>query len=346
MLRLHVGPDDLAASRFAVSPLVELEHLLRHLGGGSTNRTNRLPAGARARWVDRHAPLRAHPGVRALHALQRSAYGANFVAPPPTGVAQTLGEDLAAVRATPLTLARAEIRQALEGVKPPPDSDVLAFLARRDVVARLADALETAWAALIAPDWPQLRAIIERDLVHRAGQLTRTGWAGALNGIHPDLTWRAGNVEIRNRAAERAVLDGRGLLFVPSAFVYPGLAIYLEAPWRPALVYPARGSAALWEQTAPSIGSLHRLLGKSRARLLLSLNDPASTSQLVGTSGLPLGTVGDHLKIMLQAGLLARARSGRNVLYRRTPIGDALAAAADESTPAAPAPANPVQRRP
>jgi DNA-binding transcriptional ArsR family regulator len=87
--------------------------------------------------------------------------------------------------------------------------------------------------------------------------------------------------------------------------------------------------SALWErprQVSPGT-ALDRLLGTSRAAILLALQDPASTTQLAATLGQSLGGIGDHLAVLREAGLIARARSGRSVLYRRTPVGDALAAA-------------------
>ena len=109
----------------------------------------------------------------------------------------------------------------------------------------------------------------------------------------------------------------------------PRLALSLDPPWPPTLIYPARGVSALWEQPgrAGPGSALHRLLGTSRAAILLALEDPASTTQLAGTLGQSLGGIGDHLAVLREAGLVARARSGRSVLYRRTPVGDALAAA-------------------
>jgi DNA-binding transcriptional ArsR family regulator len=166
--------------------------------------------------------------------------------------------------------------------------------------------------------------------VYRAGQLASKGWAAALTDLHADLSWHQGQIELSRWAAdENADLGGRGLLFIPSVFAWPRLALRLDPPWPPALVYPARGVSALWEQPgrAGPGNALHRLLGVSRAAILLALEDPASTTQLAATLGQSLGGIGDHLAVLREAGLVARARSGRSVLYRRTPVGDALAAA-------------------
>lgn len=105
------------------------------------------------------------------------------------------------------------------------------------------------------------------------------------------------------------------------------LAVALEPPWPPAIVYPARGTAAVWESGQANAPALQRLLGASRARLLHALDEPASTSQLAHTEQMSLGGVGDHLAVLRASDLVTRARSGQSVLYQRTPIGDALVAA-------------------
>ncbi|MFJ4535385.1 winged helix-turn-helix domain-containing protein [Streptomyces tibetensis] len=92
------------------------------------------------------------------------------------------------------------------------------------------------------------------------------------------------------------------------------------------MVFPARGTAALWgeQATAPRPEALSALVGRARARLLLALDAPASTSHLARSLAMTPGAVGDHLAILRDAGMLVRARSGRSVLYRRTPLGEAL----------------------
>ncbi|MHA3701575.1 DUF5937 family protein [Jatrophihabitans sp. YIM 134969] len=322
MLRIEVGPDDLAASRFALAPLMELEHLLRKLDRGGSQAG---VAVRRTRWGRREAALRPDFRARVLRALRPTGWGVDFLAPPPTGMARDVEQDLAAVRATPLPLARAQIRRALTSDV---DPEIRAYLRAPDVSARLADLLAWAWEALVAPDWPQLLAIAERDVLHRADRLARAGWAGVLEDMHPSLRWAGGAVTVRARATQHTALDGRGLLFVPSVFLHPGLATYLEPPWQPTIAYPARGSAALWEGNTATPAALARLLGPARAELLLRLDTPASTTQLVGLTGFSLGAVGDHLKVLRDAGFVDRGRAGRSVVYHRTAVGDAVVAGA------------------
>jgi DNA-binding transcriptional ArsR family regulator len=52
-----------------------------------------------------------------------------------------------------------------------------------------------------------------------------------------------------------------------------------------------------------------------------------STSQLVAVTGQGLGSVGRHLRVLLDARLVERRRAGRSVLYSRTAAGEVLVTA-------------------
>jgi len=328
-LRIDVRNEDLTMSRFALSPLWELTQALRLLAGGPLERDAPVLRPWLLRARDRYRALARETDLGVIGALNPPGWGADFLAPIPASVHTTIGDLLAQVRSTPAGQAQREVATAL-GRQPRVDPRVQRILTSDRVAGYVADVLAIAWQALLEPEWRTLRAILERDVVHRAGQLVSRGWAAALTDLHADLSWRQGRIELsRWPADDNADLGGRGLLFIPSVFIWPGVALRLDPPWPPALSYPARGVSALWEQPgrAGSGHALHRLLGVSRATILLALEDPASTTQLAATLGQSLGGIGDHLAVLREAGLVARARSGRSVLYRRTPIGDALAAA-------------------
>ena len=330
-LRIEVAQQDLVTSRFAISPLWELTQALRTLAGPPARDDAALrPWLVRVR--DRYQRLARDTDLAVLHALQPPNWGADFLSPVPASVSTTIDELLAQVRATPMDEVRHEVGEALSR-QPGIGARVRDILTGGQAAAYCADILATAWQALLESEWPTLRAILERDVIHRAGQLTSKGWAAALDGLHPRLAWQPGRIELTRWPGQQdASLAGRGLLFVPSVFVWPGLAVSLEPPWPPALIYPARGVAALWETAATSHratngGALGPLLGTSRAAILRALDEPASTTQLAAILGQSLGGLGGHLAVLRRAGLLARARSGRSVLYWRTAVGDALVAA-------------------
>jgi DNA-binding transcriptional ArsR family regulator len=320
VIRIEVEPHDLARSRFAVSPVFELTSLLRQLGGTAHRRVSQP-------WLAELRPefdrLRRDVAVDALLALLRGPYYADFVAPPPRDMGQTIEDDLGTVRATPVATARQEIARCC----PLPDQATADLLRREDVTDLLAAVLATAWDRLLAPRWPRVRTVLERDVVHRSSELGTRGWAAALDSLHPRVRWRRNAVEITRTGEDHAELDGNGLLFIPSVFT-DSVAVFLESPWPAALVYPARGTAALWgEDGTSSRGALAGVVGATRARMLVALAEPATTTQLVRSLGVSLGAAGGHLSALRAAGLVAGTRSGRSVVYRRTVVGDALVSA-------------------
>lgn len=324
MLRVEVSPQDVVASRFAISPLVETLHALWTLSG-------KRDAGVLRDWVARarepYARLyETEPALRALLALfVPRQYNADFIAPPPTGVNVTFEAELEAMRATPPEQAHAEIARNLQGRQPPPEP-IMRVLRGPDVVAMFADVLEAVWHKILAADWPRFHAILERDVVQRAGQLATYGWRAALNDLNPRVRWRdddvtTGHIEVAVGAAEGTHrLGGRGLLFLPSVFVQD-MGVYLEDAWPYALLYPARGVAA----PQGGAGGLARLIGRTRTTILTELEVPATTTQLAARLGLSIGGTGDHIAALREAGLITGVRTGRSVLYQRTPLGDSLA---------------------
>ncbi|MCX4453359.1 winged helix-turn-helix domain-containing protein [Streptomyces sp. NBC_01340] len=322
MLRFEVSVEDLLRSRFALSPALDLCLLLRSLAGQGQP----LPRAWAARLMPAFERLRRETELDAALALQAPQGGPNFVAPPPRGLIQTWADDLAVIRATPLEAARHEFAATATGPSAR-DPRVRAVLDSADAVSRIAEAMDQAWHELLAADWPQLRAICERDVVHRVGVIGEHGWAATIESLHPGVAWRAGGIEIGFFRGGTVRLAGDGLLLIPSAIV-GHIAAQMEDPWPRTLVYRARGTAALWgeQESVPQPDALTALVGRARARLLLALDAPASTSHLARSLAMAPGAVGDHLAILRGAGLLVRARSGRSVLYRRTPLGEALVA--------------------
>ena len=104
-MRIEVTPADIAASRYAVSPLGEAVSALRLCAGQRS-------APALAPWVARARPAyerlrREQPAVGAFLALlRRGGYNADFIQPPPAGTGRTFVDEVAVVRATPLAQAR------------------------------------------------------------------------------------------------------------------------------------------------------------------------------------------------------------------------------------------------
>ncbi|WP_408993979.1 ArsR/SmtB family transcription factor [Streptomyces sp. 1268] len=317
----QVSADTLASSRFVVSPLAETVASLLLL-----ERATAAHPGERA-WLETHLPAyrwrAADDPVSAL--VIRSAlaprWTADFLTPapvpaPPGQAPPSFAEELARVRAAPPDRARADLAVALGGPLP-------AALDRDDLAERAAAAVEWVWTHTVLPDWPRRRRILEADVVARTAQLGRAGWAGALNGMRPGVRWLGDSrLQINTYDNPPRELDRAQLLFIP---VTPDRSwVCWDIPHRYGLVYPCSGVLAEAAGSVPVPAALGALIGPARAAVLVLLASPLSTTQLVALTGQGLGSVGRHLRILLDAGLVRRRRAGRSVLYFRTEAGDVL----------------------
>jgi hypothetical protein len=328
MISFVLGVEDLADTWFAVSPLHEAVVALRVLRAPGLFP---LHARWRADVLRRLDPADA----RLLAALVGDALTLpDFLTPRPVSAAPTLEEELAAVRATPPEVVRrdlaaahapAPLPPALRAVNAPGDAPVA------ELLEELVALLRRYWETALAPLWPRMRLVLETDVTYRARQLATGGPRRLFTELHPHLRWRDdGVLDIaRMIGRHRVQAAGRGLRLVPSLFAHqPAPPVSAEEP--PSLAYPGRGAATLWEPAPPpGAPALTALLGAPRTTLLRLLADPLPTVELARRLGVTPSAVSQHLRVLHAAGLVTRARDGRHVLYRRSPLGDRLAAGDD-----------------
>jgi DNA-binding transcriptional ArsR family regulator len=193
--------------------------------------------------------------------------------------------------------------------------------AARDV---LAGRLQEAWQVLVAPFWLRIRALLDRDIDLRSRALARHGFRRALDQLHPRIRWTDGGLECADGSRRTVRIDERGLVLMPSAYLWPNVAAIVDSPSLPTLAYPARGIAGLWRSPTPPPDALARLLGRTRALVLAALDEPLSTSALAALLELSPAGASRHLLALRDAGLAAAERHGHELRYQRTKLGDDL----------------------
>ncbi|MEU2712246.1 helix-turn-helix domain-containing protein [Streptomyces sp. NPDC007205] len=318
----RLNADTLARSRFVISPLAETFACLKLLHAGDAAHPGEQ------RWLRSHLPayrarLRADPvTARLVRAGLGRNWIADFLTPAPRD-GERFPDEVARVRATPPDAARAHLRTALAGPLP-------AELDRDDLPERAAVLLEWVWEETVRPSWERRRRVLEADVVARTAQVSRGGWVSVLDALRPGRTrWLGENrLQINLHAYPPREISGAELLFVPVTVQRAGWVAW-EDGVRYAAIYPCAGALAdTGSGTVPS--ALSALLGTSRAEVLLLLAAPMSTTHLTAVTGQTLGSVGRHLKVLREAGLVERRRAGRSVLYTRTAAGDVLMEAAGQ----------------
>ncbi|MFF9041126.1 helix-turn-helix domain-containing protein [Streptomyces sp. NPDC014892] len=348
----QVNADTLAGSRFVVSPLAETFASLKMLHAG----TGTHP-GEQA-WLRAHLPAyrAALAGDPLTALLIRAGLGqewiADFLTPAPRE-GESFAAEIARVRGADPAAARAHLALSLRGPLP-------AALHRDDLPGRAADLLTHVWEETVRPYWERRRRVLEADVLARTARLGQGGWAAVLDAMRPGMRWLGENrLQVNLHEYPPREISGARLVFVPVTPQRTGWVAWEERE-RYAVVYPCSGTLATPGTTAttgrgpvvstvagvpliPAVRStpaipatpatpatpavpaaLGPLLGEARARVLGLLESPMSTTQLCALTGQGLGSVGRHLKVLLDAGLVRRGRAGRSVLYARTAAGEVL----------------------
>jgi DNA-binding transcriptional ArsR family regulator len=268
-------------------------------------------------WIERvRGALSGLPLGLPLALVPPDGYIPDFLSPPPVGPHGDIRDELAQIRATPRSQVRRELG-FMSGTPPAIPS-----------LPRLVDTLAAYWERAVEPDWPRIRAFLQADIQYRARTLIERGPAALFDDLHPTTRWHGDRLTVEMIFEGEVELAGRGLLLVPSAFLWTRPFTIVNEPWQPTVIYPARGIGTVWED--PEGGTaLAPLIGATRARVLAACDAPTSTTELARRLTLTPGAVSQHLKVLRGAGLVSAQRAGRAVLYARSSTGDALLGGAE-----------------
>lgn len=316
----HFRAEDMLQCRFAISPLNETADALRSLTDRGRE-TYHLPW---QRQVRQQIPaLKLEP---LLAVLSIRGYQPDFINPPPESPFAEIDAELDQVRAASPSKVAAELSKCLGGqpagaVVRRAHPELTEDPARvRDLLASM---LRRAWSALIEPWWPRLRDVLDADITFRARRLADFGVAATINDLDRRISWRDGALRFGGTASGEVHVAGTELVLIPSVFTWPRAGVNWDPP---SVVYPARGIAQIWHPDPEANRDLARLIGRTRAALLMALAEPASTTGLAARTGIPVSSISEHLATLRSTGLVSTTRTGRFLIHQRTALGIALSA--------------------
>ncbi|REK84613.1 transcriptional regulator [Streptomyces inhibens] len=333
MLQLRLSADSLAATCFAISPLMQVGAVIHP----------RYPAALHHEYFTGRE-VRETLQERRLHllsALRREirGYAPGFMAGQSDSPGSDLEDELHRVATTPTHLVARQMDRVLRMSSPrdnPTSSTeptVRTFLEQgeREFAQKVACELEQFWNDCLAPVWSSIAARAEADIDDRAHTIARTGLSGALNSLHPTIAYRDNTLSFggSERGADVSHVDCGGRLRLFPSPLAPGWLVGVD-PWHERgsiLIYPTRRPSKPGSRGGPG-GTAGQpwgnVIGHSRLGLLTLLDSPRTTTELAEQHHMSPSTVSYHLTRLHQAGLVTRTRAGNRVYYQRTTKAERL----------------------
>ncbi|MCW2991429.1 MAG: winged helix-turn-helix transcriptional regulator, partial [Solirubrobacterales bacterium] len=165
MVRFVFTVEDLARTRFAVSPMWETVRSLLALRDPST-------AALHVPWLRSLSGRLDGVALEPVVALiPPTGYMPDFLTPPPAGPLGDIAADLDALRRTPVRQIRHDM-ELFRGQHPRARVTEAWLEHPRRELGRVAATLEAYWERAIAPAWPRIREFLDADIAHRARRLT------------------------------------------------------------------------------------------------------------------------------------------------------------------------------
>ncbi|MEN3611111.1 winged helix-turn-helix domain-containing protein [Plantactinospora sp. ZYX-F-223] len=308
MIRIWLGPEDIARTRIAPAPLPLYEVVVSLAGAPADGTADPVAGPELAGWLrELGESTGAGPGGRRrpTPAPDGRAGSADLLAP--------LSED-----------------RTLEGA--------LAWLLTTSVrrARSLAAAVRGYYDRRVAAELATWESVVRLDVNERSRALATGGVEALLAMFDPWAAWRNPVLSVSSAVDLDLRPNGAGLLLVPSVF-----ARKLWVGGQPdsvVLAYPVRrprtpGGRAPGHRPVPvyALGAaaatgdpLTALLGRSRAAVLRAALVGANTTDLARRAGISTPSASQHASVLRDAGLLRTTRHGKAAHHTLTPLARAL----------------------
>jgi DNA-binding MarR family transcriptional regulator len=239
-----------------------------------------------------------------------------FMDPMSVGMADGLDR----VRSTPRDYARSQLRlfPATTGARALYNFD-------RDAWRALPEALTTAHAALVQPNWERRCLGLRGDVAWRGQVIAEEGIKAALCTLVPGTEWRSSTLHVPAARDRDLELGGRGLVLYPCVGWTGHVMFGYSSDGARCLFYPALTPLPLVEESGDG-NPIAELLGRTRAAVLQAAAEPQTTAGLARELGISAASVSAHTKTLRAAGLLTSQRAGKAVFHSVSPLGHRLLA--------------------
>jgi DNA-binding transcriptional ArsR family regulator len=222
---------------------------------------------------------------------------------------------------TVLTTPRRRLRREIGLLrKPTPWLDDLAR-GRPAAVGDLGTALRTYYRKAVRPYLPQIEAALHIERAGRANIYLRTGVEALLTSLTSIARWHRPVLSFEYPKDRDLHLDGRGLILVPSYFCVRHPVSLADPDLPPVIVYPIAPASRLLSAPRHPGDHLSALLGTTRATILRTTVQPATTTDLARHAGISQATASHHTTVLRNAGLITTHRHRTFAKHLITPLG-------------------------
>ena len=320
VLRIRFTPQDLGRVRLVTEPdpLWELVLSVAQLGraglAGSAQRSWQVTA---QQVTATGLPARARDVLSTL--IPKKGNFPDFLTP--RAANDGFEEGLAAMRTLSRPALRADLTAAMGERRAVPTW--VRSLADADPDARtLLDlSLREYFKAVVEPHWPVIRRQVLGDRSVRTG-LAANGVEALLGGISPTIRWHWPVLEAEYPCDQTVELAGRGLVLIPSFFCDHVPVTFIDPELPPVLVYQAMSPREYTgERGLADVLALVKVLGRTRAHILVALDRPGSTTELAARIDMSLASASHHVGLLRDAGLVRTVRTGIEVSHQLTGLG-------------------------